>query len=176
MRSTVEVIRTGIYSDKLLGGLSVLQCYISIKELIDSLPQDHLLLDRFATSYERSVNKERLLKLKEHLLDSVERSIPLAMPEVALYVYGSSRSNHTNDKLGTLQYNKNKAVVLDGFLLISALSEQLDLIDPFTGKRSELSGLSTQQKQHLESIDVRLSIYFGTEEKIDEAIVSKLFF
>ena len=48
MRSTVEVIRTGIYSDKLLGGLSVLQCYISIKELIDSLPQDHLLLDRFA--------------------------------------------------------------------------------------------------------------------------------
>ncbi|MFZ3489940.1 hypothetical protein [Vibrio harveyi] len=176
MRSTAEVIRTGIYSDKLLGGLSVLQCYISIKELMDSLPQDHLLLDRFATSYERSVNKERLLKLKEHLLDSVKRSIPLAMPEVALYVYGSSRSNHANDKLGTLQYNKNKAVVLNGFLLISALSEQLDLIDPFTGKRSELSGLSTQQKQHLESIDVRLSIYFGTEEKIDESIVSKLFF
>ncbi|HHX8446789.1 TPA: hypothetical protein ACVO1C_003146 [Vibrio diabolicus] len=176
MRSTTEVVRTGIYSDKLLGGLSMLQCYVSIKELMDSLPQEHLLLDRFATSYERSVNKERLLKLKAHLLESVTMNTPLAMPEVALYVYGDTRNKHVNDKLGTLQYNKNKAVVLDGFLLISALSKQLDLIDPFTGKQTERSGLSTQQKQHLESIDVRLSIYYGAEEKIDEATVSKLFF
>ncbi|NAW97455.1 MULTISPECIES: hypothetical protein [unclassified Vibrio] len=176
MRSTAEVVRTGIYSDKLLGGLSMLQCYVSIKELMDSLPQEHLLLDRFATSYERSVNKERLLKLKAHLLESATMNTPLAMPEVALYVYGDTRNKHINDKLGTLQYNKNKAVVLDGFLLISALSKQLDLIDPFTGKQTECSGLSTQQKQHLESIDVRLSIYYGAEEKIDEATVSKLFF
>ncbi|ELA7387989.1 hypothetical protein Q9F31_003064 [Vibrio alginolyticus] len=176
MRSTAEVIRTGIYSDKLLGGLSMLQCYVSIEELMNSLPQEHLLLDRFATSYERSVNKERLLKLKAHLLESATMNTPLAIPEVALYVYGSTRNKHVNGKLGTLQYNKNKAVVLDGFLLISALSEQLDLVDPFTGKQTDRSRLSTQQKKYLESIDVRLSIYFGAEEQIDEAVVSKLFF
>ncbi|EHI9302107.1 hypothetical protein ACSTJ6_02725 [Vibrio parahaemolyticus] len=176
MRSTAEVIRTGIYSDKLLGGLSMLQCYVSIEELMNSLPQEHLLLDRFATSYERSVNKERLLKLKAHLLESATMNTPLAIPEVALYVYGSTRNKHVNGKLGTLQYSKNKAVVLDGFLLISALSEQLDLVDPFTGKQTDRSRLSTQQKKYLESIDVRLSIYFGAEEQIDEAVVSKLFF
>ncbi len=143
---------------------------------MNSLPQDHLLLDRFATSYERSVNKERLLKLKAYLLESATMNTPLAIPEVALYVYGSTRNKHVNGKLGTLQYSKNKAVILDGFLLISALSEQLDLVDPFTGKQTDRSRLSTQQKKHLESIDVRLSIYFGSEEQIDEAVVSKLFF
>ncbi|WP_341665842.1 hypothetical protein [Vibrio sp.] len=176
MRSTVEVIRTGIYSDKFFGEVSILQCYVSVDELMMSLPQDHLLLDRFATSYERSLNKERLLQLKTHLQESTITSIPLALPEVSLYIYGSTRSKNLNDKLRTLQYNQNKAVILGGYLLISAFSELLDFVDPFTGKQTSSSGLSAQQKQKLASIDVRLNLYYGIEEKIDDAMMSKLFF
>lgn len=176
MRSTVEVIRTGIYSDKFFGEVSILQCYVSIDELMMSLPQDHLLLDRFATSYERSLNRERLLQLKTHLQESTINNIPLALPEVSLYVYGSTRRKNLNDKLRTLQYNQNKAVILGGYLLISAFSELLDFVDPFTGKQTSSSGLSAQQKQKLASIDVRLNLYYGIEEKIDDAVMSKLFF
>ncbi|MCS0112861.1 hypothetical protein NDJ00_01405 [Vibrio parahaemolyticus] len=176
MRSTVEVIRTGIYSDKFFGEVSILQCYVSIDELMMSLPQDHLLLDRFATSYERSLNRERLLQLKTQLQESTINNIPLALPEVSLYIYGSTRSKNLNEKLRTLQYNKNKAVILGGYLLISAFSELLDFVDPFTGKQTSSSGLSAQQKQKLASIDVRLNLYYGIEEKIDDAVMSKLFF
>ena len=176
MRSTAEVIRTGIYSDKFFGGVSILQCYVSVDELMVSLPQDHLLLDRFATSYERSLNRERLLQLKTHLQESTINNIPLALPEVSLYIYGSTRSKNLSDKLRTLQYNQNKAVILGGYLLISAFSELLDFVDPFTGKQTSSSGLSAQQKRKLASIDVRLNLYYGIEEKINDAVMSKLFF
>ncbi|EMK3317947.1 TPA: hypothetical protein I7759_14570 [Vibrio vulnificus] len=176
MRSTVEVERTGISSDNLLGGLSALQCFTSIEELLDSLPQEHLLLDRFASSYERSVNREKLLQLEDYFLKSVVEGKPFVSPQITLYVYGDTSYKRVHDKLITLQYHKNKSVILDGYLLISALSGLLNRVDPFTGKQTDKTRLSSQQKHTLASLDVRLCIYYGVDERINEEAASKLFF
>jgi len=175
MRSTVEVERTGISSDNLLGGLSALQCFTSIEELLDSLPEEHLLLDLFASSYERSVNKEKLFQLEDYFFKSLLNENQFVSPQITLYVYGDTSYKRLHDKLITLQYHKNKSVLLEGYLLISALSNLLDRIDPFTGKQPNNGRLSEQQKQALASFDVRLSIYFGADEKLNEEAVLKLF-
>jgi len=176
MRNTVEVERTGISSDNLLGGLSALQCFTSIEELLDSLPQEHLLLDRFASSYERSVNREKLLQLEDYFLKSVVEGKPFVSPQITLCVFGGISHKRVHDKLITLQYHKNKSVILDGYILISALSDLLNRVDPFTGKQSDKSSLSAQQKQTLAALDIRLCIYYGVDEKINEEVASKLFF
>ncbi|EGQ7684916.1 TPA: hypothetical protein ACMDX1_003717 [Vibrio parahaemolyticus] len=176
MRSTVEVIRTGILSNNLHGDLSILQCYVSIEELMNSLPHDHLLLDRFASSYERSVNKEKLLQLEDYFFKSILNGNQFVSPQVTLYVYGHIPCKQVHDKLITLQYNQNKSVILEGYLLISALSNLLGRVDPFTGKQPKHKALSDQQKQTLASLDVRLSIYYSVDEKINEETLSKLFF
>ncbi|MBE4398839.1 hypothetical protein CGJ62_22360 [Vibrio parahaemolyticus] len=174
MRNADELIQSGILSANVFGGLSLFQGYTSIELLLNSLPQEHLLLDRFSASYGRSVNLERLSKLENYYSKSVVENTPFDIPQVTLFVYGHDKTAH--GKLITLRYDKKKSVILEGFLAISALSSLLDKVDPFTGKKADKSRLTKKQKHALASIDVRLSIYFGCDGKINEESLSKLFF
>lgn len=176
MRNSGELIINGIQSTNLLGGLSLLQSYISVEVLLTYLPQDHLLLEKFSANYERSVNKERLSKLENYFLKSVINNTPLDIPKVSLVASRNVRVEMHNNKLATLHLDKNDSAIVDGFLVLSALSKLLDRVDPFTGKTLDKSALTTKQKQTLASIDVLLSIYYRPNEKVDEESLSKLFF
>ncbi|WP_232733505.1 DNA sulfur modification protein DndB [Vibrio sp. HA2012] len=160
----------------MLGGLSLLQSYISVEELLTTLPQEHLLLDRFAANYERSVNKERLSKIENYFLKSVLENTPFDSPKITVFVFGNTRDEVAHNKLTTLHYDQNTSAIIEGFLPISALCNLLDQVDPFTGKKAHKSRLSDLQKQKLAEIDVRLSIYYGHDRHINEKVMSKLFF
>ena len=99
---------------------------------------------------------------------------PFDAPQVSLVVYGNTQQKNICNRFISLQSTRNDSVIIDGFLIISALSYLLDKVDPFTGKKSDTSTLSIKQK--LNSIDVRLSIYYKQNEKIDDVLISKLFF
>lgn len=133
MRNTEKQNLTGISSSNLLGGLSLLQTYISIGELLNSLPQENLL-ERFVTNYERSANKESLRKLEEYYLKSLVDNTTTDMAQITICAYDSVRCEKVSDNLVTLKFSQHKSVVLDGFLQISAFSNLLDRVDPFTQK------------------------------------------
>ncbi|WP_413283907.1 hypothetical protein [Vibrio sp. MA40-2] len=176
MRNSGELIINGIQSANLLGGLSLLQSCISVEELLTSLPQEHLLLEQFSANYERSVNKERLSKLENYFLESVINDTPLDVPKISLVAYRNAYVEMQHNKLANLHFGKNDSAIVDGFLVLSALSKLLDRVDPFTGKKADNSALTTKQKQALASIDVLLSIYYRPNERVDEESLSKLFF
>lgn len=176
MRNTDELILNGIQSANMLGDLSLFQSCINIEDLLASLPQEHLLLELFSASYERSANKERLSKLKNYYLKNVINNISFDAPKISIAVYGKVRNEKLHNRLVSLQYKKNDSAIIDGFLVISALSNLLDQVDPFTGKKADKSILSKKQKQTLASIDVQISIYYGHTESISEESISKLFF
>ncbi|CDT79419.1 conserved hypothetical protein [Vibrio coralliirubri] len=176
MKNTHLVVTSGLQSGKTLSNFSALLSFISAEELLASLPQEHLLLDRFSASYERSVNKDRIRKLESHYLKSVLNNSPLDVPKISLVVYRNPNVKIQHNKLVTLQYDKNDSAVVDGFLVLSALSNLLERADPFTGKKSGKSSLTAKQKQVLASIDVQLSIYYRPNEIINEETLSKLFF
>ncbi|TOI73506.1 hypothetical protein CGI54_24730, partial [Vibrio parahaemolyticus] len=77
MSNTQQVVICGVQSGKLLSNLSALLSFVSTEELLASLPQEHLLFERFSASYERSVNKDRLRKLESYVLKSVLNNTPL---------------------------------------------------------------------------------------------------
>lgn len=176
MRNINKLIRSGIQSSNVLGGLSLLQCYITVEELLTTLPQEHLLLDRFSANYERSVNKERLSKIENYFVKSVLENAPFDSPKIAVFVFGNPRDEVVHNKLTTLHYDQNKSAIIEGFLPISALCNLLDRVDPFTGKKAHKNRLSDLQKQKLAEIDVRLSIYYGRDRHVNEKVISKLFF
>lgn len=176
MINTDELIISGIQSTNILGDLSLLQSCINIEELLLSIPQEHLMWERFSASYERSVNKERLNKLENYYLKSLIDNTPFDIPQVSLVVYGKIHNEKLQNKIATLQYKKNDSAIVDGFLVISALSNLLDRVDPFTGKKADKNVLSENQKQILSSIDIRLSIYYGRNKKLCEESLAKLFF
>lgn len=175
MKNAEELIISGIQSPNVLGGLSLLQSCVSIGELLTILPQEHLLLDLFSANYERSVNKERLDKLASYYLKSVTNNTPFDIPNISLVAYNQAREESLYERVVSLQYDRKESAIVDGFLAISALSKLLDRIDPFTGKKVNKSVLTSKQKQALMDIDVRLSVYYCRNEKINEEIISKLF-
>lgn len=176
MRNADDLMLIGIQSTNMLGGLSLLQSCISIEELFTLLPQEHLLLEQFSASYSRSVNKERLSKLENYYRKSVMNNTPFDIPRISLVVYGKARDEKLHNRLFSLRYEKNDSAIIEGFLMISALSNLLDRVDPFTGKKADKSNLSLKQQQTLASIDVRVSLYYGQDRKIPEESLSKLFF
>ncbi|MEZ9170356.1 hypothetical protein AB4122_02700 [Vibrio cyclitrophicus] len=176
MRNAHQVVISGVQSGKTLSNLSALLSFISIEELLASLPQEHLLLERFSANYERSVNKDRIRKLENHFLKSVLNNSPLDAPKVSLVVYRNPYVEIQHNKLVTLQYDKNDSAIVDGFLVLSALSNLFERADPFTGKKADKSALTAKQKQVLASINVQLSIYYRPNEMINEETMSKLFF
>ncbi|WP_059018468.1 hypothetical protein [Vibrio coralliirubri] len=176
MSNTHQIVICGVQSGKTLSHLSALLSFISAEELLASLPQEHLFLERFSANYERSINKDRLLKLEQHFLKSVLNNTPIDVPKVTLVAFGKPNVEIQLNKLATLQYEKNDSAIVDGFLVLSALSNLLDRADPFTGKKADKSALTMMQKQLLASIDVQLSVYYQPNEKINEETLSKLFF
>ncbi|HCM0971101.1 TPA: hypothetical protein N2836_000635 [Vibrio parahaemolyticus] len=176
MSNTQQVVICGVQSGKLLSNLSALLSFVSTEELLASLPQEHLLFERFSASYERSVNKDRLRKLESYVLKSVLNKTPLDVPKVSLVAYRNPHVQIQHNTLATLQYDKNDSAIVDGFLVLSVLSNLLGRSDPFTGKKADKSILTTKQKQFLASIDVQITIYYRPNEKINEETLSKLFF
>ncbi|HCE3379001.1 TPA: hypothetical protein NKP43_001324 [Vibrio parahaemolyticus] len=176
MSNTQQVVICGVQSGKLLSNLSALLSFVSTEELLASLPQEHLLFERFSASYERSVNKDRLRKLESYVLKSVLNNTPLDVPKVSLVAYRNPHVQIQHNTLATLQYDKNDSAIVDGFLVLSVLSNLLGRSDPFTGKKADKSILTTKQKQFLASIDVQITIYYRPNEKINEETLSKLFF
>lgn len=176
MSNTHQVVICGVQSGKVLSNLSALLSFVSTEELLASLPQEHLLFERFSASYERSVNKDRLRKLESYVLKSVLNNTPLDVPKVSLVAYRNPHVQIQHNTLATLQYDKNDSAIVDGFLVLSVLSNLLGRSDPFTGKKADKSILTTKQKQFLASIDVQITIYYRPNEKINEETLSKLFF
>ncbi|MGF1826416.1 hypothetical protein L4D17_21100 [Vibrio splendidus] len=176
MSNTHQTVVYGVQSDKTLSHLSALLSFISAEELLASLPQEHLFLERFSATYERSVNKDRLRKLEQHFLKNLLNNTPIDVPKVTLVAFRKPNVEIQLNKLATLQYYKDDSAIVDGFLVLSALSNLLDRSDPFTGKKAGKSALTAKQKQILASIDVQLSIYYQPNEKINEETLSKLFF
>ncbi|WP_210472266.1 hypothetical protein [Vibrio crassostreae] len=175
MRNADELIISGIQSSNILGGVSLLQGFISIEELLNSLPREHLLLEHFSASYERSVNKERLSRLESYYLKGIVNNTPFDVPRVCLVAHNKVRDARLQNRLVRLHYERTDIAIVDGFLAISALSNLLERADPFTGKKSGQSVLTTEQKQVLSSIDVRLSIYYKRDGNINEEELAKLF-
>ncbi|MBY7729716.1 hypothetical protein JHW46_05020 [Vibrio splendidus] len=176
MASSDEKTLIGYQSTRLLGGLTLLQSSLSIVRLYDFLPHEHLMWECFSGSYERSINKERLGKLVSYYQRSVVDQVLFDIPSITLVVYGDFRENLLSDKFVSLQYEKARSVVVDGFLTISALSVLLGRADPFTGKQLSKSALNEDQKATLSSLDVRINIYYGQETNTDEEAISRLFF
>lgn len=175
MRNTSRQILSGINSSNGSGSFLLFQASITVKELLDSLPCEHLLLERFAASYERSVNKQRLNRLEDYYLRSLSDNTPLNVPHITICAYDNARFETIRDNFVELKYDKNTSVVLEGFLQISALCNLLDRIDPFTNKDSRKYILTEEQQQALASLHVRLSIYYQQNGKVDEDTFSKLF-
>ncbi|MDP2557071.1 hypothetical protein Q8W15_06340 [Photobacterium damselae subsp. piscicida] len=176
MRSTDERTLVGYQSTKILGGLTLLQSSSSIEHMYEYLPQEHLMWEHFSASYERSVNKERLSKLITYYQRNIISNTPFEMPYISLVVYGNARENLLSNNVASLQYEKERSAVVDGFLTISALSSLLDRTNPFTGKLLGKSTLSEEQKATLASLDIRFHIYYGQDKQVDEKIISRLFF
>ncbi|MGL0821447.1 hypothetical protein [Vibrio vulnificus] len=144
--------------------------------MYELLPQEHLMWEHFSASYERSVNKERLSKLITYYQKNIINNKPFEMPYISVVVYGNSREDLLGNSVASLQYEKEKSAVVDGFLTISALSTLLERTDPFTGKQLGKSVLDEEQKVTLASLDVRLNIYYGQDKQVDEEIISSMFF
>ncbi|CAK1770935.1 DGQHR domain-containing protein [Vibrio crassostreae] len=176
MKNTDELMLVGYKSTNILGGLTLLQSSVSVAELFEFIPQEHLMWDHFSFNYERSVNKERLSKLKNYYQMSVVKDDPFEVPHISLVIYGISSEELQGNRFVSLHYERNRSAVVDGFLAISALSYLLDLRDPFTGKQLSKSALSEEQKSVVASLDVRLSIYYDGNKQITEESLSKLFF
>lgn len=176
MSNTHQIVISGIQSGTTLSHLSALISFISAEELLASLPQEHFFLERFSATYERSVNRDRLRKLEQYFLKGLLNNTPIDVPKVTLVAFRKPNVEIQLNKLATLQYYKNDSAIVDGFLVLSALSRLLDRADPFTRKKAEKSALTTKQKQLLASTDVQLSIYYQPNEKINEETLSKLFF
>lgn len=176
MRSTDERTLVGLQSTKILGGLTLLQSCSSIDHMYELLPQEHLMWEHFSASYERSVNKERLSKLITYYQKNIINNMPFEMPYISVVVYGNSREDLLGNNVASLQYEKEKSAVVDGFLTISALSTLLERTDPFTGKQLGKSVLDEEQKVTLASLDVRLNIYYGQDKQVDEETISSMFF
>ncbi|EOV0110715.1 hypothetical protein ACN5WT_003089 [Vibrio parahaemolyticus] len=132
--------------------------------------------EHFSASYERSVNKERLSKLITYYQKNIINNMPFEMPYISVVVYGNSREDLLGNNVASLQYEKEKSAVVDGFLTISALSTLLERTDPFTGKQLGKSVLDEEQKVTLASLDVRLNIYYGQDKQVDEETISSMFF
>ncbi|MFA0226200.1 hypothetical protein AB4483_19245 [Vibrio splendidus] len=176
MRNADEIIINGIQSANLFGGLSLLQTFASIETLLASLPNEHLLFELFSTSYERSVNKAKISKLENYYYKSLIEDAPFDIPHVSLVTYGKIRIDKLPKRVGVLQYDRNESAIIDGYLAISAISNLLGHADPFTGKQASRCLLDPNQKRVLASLDLRLSIYYGTSGKVDEDTLSRLFF
>lgn len=176
MRSTDERTLVGYQSTKILGGLTLLQSSTSIEHMYEYLPQEHLMWENFSASYERSVNKERLSKLITYYQRNIINNTPFEIPYISVVVYGNSREDLLGNSVASLQYEKERSAVVDGFLTISALSTLLERTDPFTGKLLGKSALNEEQKATLASLDVRFNIYYSQDKQVDEDTISSMFF
>ncbi|EIF5160447.1 hypothetical protein LFW18_003030 [Vibrio cholerae] len=176
MRNTDERTLVGYQSTKILGGLTLLQSGSSIERMYEYLPQEHLMWENISANYERSVNKERLNKLTTYYQKSILNNASFDIPCISLVVYGNYREDLLSNNIVSLQYEKDRSAVVDGFLMISALSILLGRADPFTGKQLGESALSDKQKITLASLDIRLNIYYGRYNRVEEETISRLFF
>ncbi|MBJ6907374.1 hypothetical protein JG621_18770, partial [Vibrio cholerae] len=135
MRNTDERTLVGYQSTKILGGLTLLQSGSSIERMYEYLPQEHLMWENISANYERSVNKERLNKLTTYYQKCILNNASFDIPCISLVVYGNYREDLLSNNIVSLQYEKDRSAVVDGFLMISALSILLGRADPFTGKQ-----------------------------------------
>lgn len=176
MKDADELVITGIQSTNMLGEISLIQSCLNVERLLQLLPLEHLMWDRFSTSYERSVNRSRLSSLQNHFNKSVVGNVPFESPLISLVLYGKVRLEKVNNNVVSLKYEKNHSAIVGGFLAISALSNLLGRQDPFTKKTDESCSLTLEQKQILKSVDVRLSIYVGQDRHLNEEELANLFF
>ncbi len=177
MKQADKIVLSGLASNNVLGGISLVQSFTTAKTLLANLPKEQLLLEHFESSYERSVNRDRLQVLTTLFKKSVEQNAPLCTPSVSMYILGEVQCKYLDKNLATLQFNPSKTTVIDGFLTISAFSQLLGLIDPITNKKKKHSDtLTTAQKQTLASIDIQVNLYFQRNGKNSEETAAKLFF
>ncbi|TOM67470.1 hypothetical protein CGH71_23455, partial [Vibrio parahaemolyticus] len=78
-----------------------------------------------------------------YVLKSVLNNTPLDVPKVSLVAYRNPHVQIQHNTLATLQYDKNDSAIVDGFLVLSVLSNLLGRSDPFTGKKADKSILTT---------------------------------
>ncbi|WGK81956.1 hypothetical protein PYE51_01500 [Vibrio aestuarianus] len=176
MKQADEMMLSGLLSNNVLGGMSLVQSFLTVENLLANLPKEQLLLEHFEDSYERSVNKDRLQTLKAQYKKSVEEDAPLCSPSVSMFILGDVQCEYLDKNLATLRFSPSKATIIDGFLTISALSQLLGLTDPITNKKKDSDILTTSQKENLTSIDIQVSLYFQCNGKRDEETAAKLFF
>ncbi|AYO03598.1 hypothetical protein [Vibrio parahaemolyticus] len=177
MKQADKIVLSGLASNNVLGGISLVQSFTTAKTLLANLPKEQLLLEHFEGSYERSVNKNRLQVLTTLFKNSVEQNAPLCIPSVSMFILGEVQCEYLDKNLATLQFSPSKTTVIDGFLTISALGQLLGLIDPITNKKKKNSNILTAaQKQTLASIDIQINLYFQRNGKNSEETAAKLFF
>lgn len=177
MKQADEMVLNALISNNLLGGISLAQSFLTVETLLANLPTEHLLLEHFEDSYERSVNRDRLQRLKSQYKKSVEEKSPLSPPSISMFISGDVQCEYLNSNIAALRFSPSKTIIIDGFLTISALSQLLDFSDPITNKKKKNTTLlTTSQKQTLASIDIQLNLYFECDGKSDEDTATKLFF
>lgn len=138
MKQADEIMLSGLTSHNVLGGISLVQSFTTVKTLLANLPKEQLLLEHFEGSYERSVNKVRLQALTTLYKKSVEENVPLCIPSVSMFILGEVQCEYLDKNLATLQFSPSKATIIDGFLIVSALSQLLGLVDPITNKKRKV--------------------------------------
>ncbi|MGY6437363.1 hypothetical protein [Vibrio parahaemolyticus] len=177
MKQADKIVLSGLASNNVLGGISLVQSFTTAKTLLANLPKEQLLLEHFEDSYERSVNKDRLQALTTLFKNSVEQNAPLSVPSVSMFILGEVQCEYLDKNLATLQFSPSKTTVIDGFLNISALGQLLGLIDPITNRKKKISDtLTAAQKQTLASIDIQVNLYFQRNGNNAEETAAKLFF
>ncbi|OEE70695.1 hypothetical protein [Vibrio splendidus] len=176
MNSSSEISINGLCSKNTTGGICKFQSVVKVTELFELLPDHHVLFDTISSTFDRPTNKKRVSQLTEYLGQSIERNSPTDVLRVTLFFNGQVKERDLGEHLKRISFEKDKALLLDGFNLISAIAKLKGMDNPFTKKTiTNQRKLTALQNIFLCEMDVQLNVMYPISDRISDSDIYKLF-
>ncbi|HIF9276601.1 TPA: hypothetical protein ACX6QU_000256 [Photobacterium damselae] len=176
MNSTNEIFVSGLGWKNSTSGICNFQTVLKVSKLLSYLPEEHALFDTISASFERSINKKRIMQLTDYLVKSIENNSPIDSLRITFFVNGPVKERKSDGIFKEITFNQKEIILLEGFLAISAICQILSINNPFTGKKNVYTNkpLSIDKKAIL-NMDLDLKILYPLEYKASEDTILKLF-
>ncbi|WP_194435178.1 DNA sulfur modification protein DndB [Vibrio fluminensis] len=166
----------GICTSCKTSGISKLQAFVNIAQLLEVLPKEHEFFDKLSSGYGRSINRSRQNKIQDLLCKHIKENLVIDTLTFSFATKGKVSSKALMSNFHEVVLSPEDLTLIDGFLSISAICELLDLSDPFTKKKQKntTTPLTNHEQKKLLETQVLFSLLFSETGALDISQIESL--
>ncbi|MGR5379987.1 hypothetical protein [Vibrio harveyi] len=175
MDTVSEIVVNGLREKNALGGITKLHTVVSIVELLSYLPDVHPLFDTISSSFERAINAERTKNWSDAIRLSVVENQPTSPIRATLVINGKVKEKAIVGNYSELVFSQHNVALIEGFHVISSISELLGIPNPFTQKlKNNSPKLGVQHLDLLQQLEVDLCLCYSQLGNVSDNVIFKL--